>query len=315
MNGRLVRQWVGWGLAWVMVLGLLLAPLVVGAAPFGEDSLTLLSSGGRGDTEGQLEVWSPAAAGRATGRADQAAEGPASPEEVVLWNQPLHPVDWSMAVDQEFSDSPTYSSYVADDFVNSDPWSIRAIFVPGDGWNGFYTLFGATALHWMVYADCGGVPCGDPSGAGSPPVWSLALAPTDPQVTISNGTSGYPSNTLLTLTTPFGLPSGNWWLIFYPTMSFGAYGQYGRQPASTANGSIGAWINPGGGFGGGTTWMTGDTLWPEPPYPYDVAFRLEGLAGLRVDSTGDGVDANLSDGVCATSGGVCTLRAAIEQAN
>ncbi len=133
MNGRQVRRSVGWGLAWVMVLGLWLAPLMVGAAPFGEGR-----SGPGG--EGPLEVWSPATAGRAIGSANRAPEGPATPDEVVLWNQPLHPYDWSMAVNQEFLDASTYSSYVADDFVNGDPWSIRAIFVPGDGWNGFSTL-------------------------------------------------------------------------------------------------------------------------------------------------------------------------------
>ena len=312
MNGRLVQRWTGWGLAWLMVLGLWLGPLVVGAAPSGEDALTLPSPGGRGDTTEEIKIWS---AGRATGGTDRTADRPAAPDEVVLWNQPLHAYDWSMAVNQDFPDGTTYSSYVADDFANGEPWSIRAIFVPGDGWNGFYTLFGASALHWMVYADCSGVPCGDPSGAGSPPVWSLALAPTDPQVTITAGTSGYPSNTLLTLSAPFGLPPGTWWLIFYPTMYFNPYGQYGRQPASTANGFVGEWINPGNGFGHGATWLAWNILWPEPPYPYDAAFRLEGLAGLRVNSTGDGSDSNLPDGVCGTAGGVCTLRAAIEQAN
>lgn len=305
MNGRLAQRWVGWALAWAMVLGLWLA------AP-GGDAFTLPSPGGRGDTMEEIKTWP---AGDATGGSRSATEAPIVPDEVVLWNQPLHAYDWSMVLSQEYPEYPTYSAYLADDFVNGEPWSIHTIFVPGDGWNGFYTLFGASTLHWMVYADCGGVPCGDPSGGGSSPVWSLTLAPNDPQVTITNGTSGYPSNTLLTLSTPFGLPPGTWWLIFYPTMYFDPYGQYGRQPASTANGFIGEWINPGGGYGHGTAWFTWDTLWPEPPLPWDVAFRLEGLAGLRVNSTGDEVDANLSDGVCGTAAVVCTLRAAIEQAN
>lgn len=38
-------------------------------------------------------------------------------------------------------------------------------------------------------------------------------------------------------------------------------------------------------------------------------------AGFLVDSTGDSGDANPGDGTCATAGGVCTLRAAIEEAN
>ncbi len=37
--------------------------------------------------------------------------------------------------------------------------------------------------------------------------------------------------------------------------------------------------------------------------------------GIVVNSTGDGDDANPGDGTCATSGGACTLRAAIEEVN
>ena len=41
-----------------------------------------------------------------------------------------------------------------------------------------------------------------------------------------------------------------------------------------------------------------------------------GIGGpFTVDSTGDEVDANPGDGICATAGAVCTLRAAIVQAN
>lgn len=38
-------------------------------------------------------------------------------------------------------------------------------------------------------------------------------------------------------------------------------------------------------------------------------------AEFVVDSTGDGSDANIGDGTCATAGGACTLRAAIEETN
>ena len=316
MNSQ-VRRWVGLVLAWVVVAGLWLAPLAAGAAPFGEDRG---GPGGEGEGGGRqihaAQVGPPLqwSAERAAGKANRAPDGPAAPDVLVLWNQPLSAVDWSIVLSQEFPDYPTYSAYLADDFVNSDPWSVHNIFVPGDGWNGFYTLFGATALHWMVYADCAGVPCGDPSGAGSPPAWSLTLAPTDPQVTITTGTSGYPSNTLLTLTTPFSLAPGHWWLVFYPTISFDYYGEYGRQPSDTTNGYVGQWINPGNGWGSGTTWMDWTTV-ATFTLPADIAFSLEGLAGLRVDSTGDGADADLTNGVCETAGGVCTLRAAIQQAN
>ena len=42
---------------------------------------------------------------------------------------------------------------------------------------------------------------------------------------------------------------------------------------------------------------------------------VETAAVFTVNSTADGVDANVDDGVCATAAGTCTLRAAIEQVN
>ena len=45
--------------------------------------------------------------------------------------------------------------------------------------------------------------------------------------------------------------------------------------------------------------------------------RPDSAAGvtLTVNSTADGVDASPGNGVCATAGGQCTLRAAIQEAN
>ena len=40
-----------------------------------------------------------------------------------------------------------------------------------------------------------------------------------------------------------------------------------------------------------------------------------GAASFLVTSTGNGADANPGDGACATAGAVCTLRAAIQEAN
>ena len=49
-----------------------------------------------------------------------------------------------------------------------------------------------------------------------------------------------------------------------------------------------------------------------------IAFATAGTAPAGtfvVDSVGDAPDADLTDGICRTSLGTCTLRAAIEQAN
>ena len=85
------------------------------------------------------------------------------PEAVnaILWDQLLSATNTNAYVDQDFTDIPTYSSYLADDFVvPAGGWQISAIFVPGDGWNGFTTIFNATMLHFEIYADAAGLPAG-----------------------------------------------------------------------------------------------------------------------------------------------------------
>ncbi|HOH21533.1 MAG TPA: S8 family serine peptidase, partial [Anaerolineaceae bacterium] len=155
----------------------------------------------------------------------------------ILWDQPLSAVSTAAYVNQEFSDYPDFSSFLADDFVAADPWTITSLFIPGDGWNGFSSLLNATALNFQIYADNAGIPAGYPGGGA--PVWSLSVPPTDLQVTLTTGSGGYLSNATLTPAAPINLPPGHYWLVYYPTMSFGSYGQFGRQPADTTNGYVG----------------------------------------------------------------------------
>ncbi|MDB4881604.1 MAG: polymorphic outer membrane protein, partial [Gemmatimonadetes bacterium] len=54
------------------------------------------------------------------------------------------------------------------------------------------------------------------------------------------------------------------------------------------------------------------TLTAPPP---SGARALQAAATVTVNSTADAVDANPGDGLCATVTGVCTLRAAIQEAN
>jgi hypothetical protein len=199
------------------------------------------------------------------------AVAPTANPEAVLWDQPLSSVNQNAYVDQDFSDMQTYSSFLADDFVNDVPWDVSVVFVPGNGWNGFASLMNATSLTWAIFADNGGVPNGDPFSGGA--VWSVTLPPSDPQVTITTGSGGLPSNATLNLTEPVTVPDGHWWLVFYPTMPFSGGGQYGRQPADTLNGNIGQFINPGGSFGYGSAWQNWTILGVTQQ---DIAFRLEG---------------------------------------
>ena len=227
----------------------------------------------------------PAADAAPTAASPQAparpAAAPAAVPEDVLWDQPLSTVNTAAYVNQAFPDAPTYSSFLADDFTNVDPWLLESIFVPGDGWNGFTTLLNANALTWQIYADCAGVPCGDPAGGGAPPVWTLTLPPNHPQVTLSAATpSGLPASVLLDLPMPGLLDPGTWWLVFYPTMAFSPFGQYGRQAADTTNGYTAQFINPGEGFGYGPDWQNWTVIGPTQT---DMAFRLEGVVMPLID--------------------------------
>ncbi len=187
----------------------------------------------------------------------------------LLWDQPVSPSNPGRVANQEFPDYATHTAFVADDFVNLDKWYISQIFVPGELYNGGTSLMNATMLHWRIYADNNGQPAGDPTGGGSAPFWSLDLSPGNPMVTLMDGDS----DTNLTLDTPIVLPPGTWWLIFYPTMHFGNYGQLGRLSSDTSNLSIAKFINPGNGFGHGTSWQNWSVMGPSQ---HDVAFRLSG---------------------------------------
>ncbi|WP_028577174.1 PEP-CTERM sorting domain-containing protein [Desulfomicrobium escambiense] len=193
----------------------------------------------------------------------------------VLWDQPLSTSDTNAYVDQEFQDFTTFSSYIADDFVNTVPWDISTIFIPGSGWNGFSSLELATSLNFAIYADAAGLPAGIPPAAGT---WNLSIAPDDAQIALSTGADGYLSNVTLNLSTDVNVAAGHWWLVFWPEMNFGSYGQYGRQPSDTTNEEAALFINPGGGFSYGTGWQDLSVIGFRGG---DVAFRLEGDLGTN----------------------------------
>jgi uncharacterized repeat protein (TIGR01451 family) len=207
-------------------------------------------------------------------------QAPANPE-AVLWDQPLGSNQNAYA-NQDFVVYDAFDIFIADDFVTgADPWAIDTVFVPGNTWNFGDDVGCAISLTWMIYADAGGVPAGDPWGGGDLPVWTVTLPPTDTAVTLETGTGGFTSNVTLDLNLAGGpamLQPGTYWLVFYPTMAFDTCGQYGRQTSDTTNGNPAVVIQPGGGFGFPTSWTSvqdPSTWWLAQR---DFAFRLEGEA-------------------------------------
>ncbi len=215
--------------------------------------------------------------------ADQVGPPGEVPDAVaaVLLDQPISTENQSAYADQDFEATyDQYDIFIADDFtVPASGWTITTLYFDNNTWNSGCDVTCATVLHVQVYADAGGVPDGDPSGGGNPPLWSLAVAPTDAQVTLTTGTGGYQTNVLFDLTTSFFLPAGTYWITYYPEMPLADCCQHGRQPSDTTNGADAVVINPGGGFGFPTTWtpITADTTWGLSQQ--DVAMRIEGVVG------------------------------------
>jgi len=197
----------------------------------------------------------------------------------VLWDQPGSIDNTNAYANQDFETIYDNSDiWISDDFTNTRGWVINKIFVPGNTWNGAENLTDADYLNFQIWADSPGVPDGYPDGglggSGSP-VWSLRVAPSDSQVTLSEGASGYDTNVTLDLTTPVNLDPGTYWLIFYPELNFGSYGQYGRHVSCTTNGYAAQVINPGGGLGLPTSWTSAKSAWGTFS-EQDFAFRVDG---------------------------------------
>jgi hypothetical protein len=200
----------------------------------------------------------------ATAQASPRSVPAAANPEAVLWDQYANWSSTDLAAQDFEAVYDIYDIYAGDDFVNADPWSIETIATRG-GWGAYVDLNNATAIHWYIYADDGGKPAGFPGD--NLEVWSISLPPNDPQVALG---VYEPEDVILTLDTPIDLPAGDWWLVYFVSLEYGLYGQYGISGTSDAvQGNVGMQANPGGGFGMGSDWWANT-------FGLDYMFRLEG---------------------------------------
>jgi hypothetical protein len=177
--------------------------------------------------------------------------------------------------DQKFGDIPTYSNYLADDFLIASPgYNLTEIFIPGNLYNGGTTLANATHLVFQIYTDNAGKPAGDPVNGGA--FWSLSVVPGDSRITLTQSAPLIYGNVKLILTSPLNLAPGRYWLVFYPEMNV-LLGQYGRYVSDTVNGNDAVVMNPGGGFLPlATTWTSIQDPAAWGTVQQDLAFRLKG---------------------------------------
>ena len=208
---------------------------------------------------------------------DVAAQGerpvaPRAPQrpEAVLWDQPDDGTGWGIVSD--FYLNTNKGTYAADDFVISEMgWDIDTIFVEGFN-NAPTTLNNAQSLNWFIWTDDGGQPAGAPGDASE--VWSFSTAPTDPAVTIVGGEATL--DVVAAQGAPLHLPSGSYWLSFFPAMDMSVHNRWNWFRASTTNADW-SMLYDEGNFGAGFPWTEIAALLTDPAW-YDLAFRLEGEA-------------------------------------
>jgi len=207
--------------------------------------------------------------------------------EEVLWDQPLSTENLFPYADQDFETAQNaFDIFLADDFTSTRSWEIRSIFLPGYTESSVCDLHCADSLNFQIYGDAGGVPNGHPDGGlgggANPPLWSLSVSPSDPQITLEPGPSSLDSYVTLVLASPLQLPRGTYWFVFYPTMETppptGSCCQYYRFASDTTHGTAAQVINPGGGLGFPTAWtsMQSPSTWSMQQQ--DIAFRMTGVA-------------------------------------
>lgn len=178
----------------------------------------------------------------------------------ILWSQMTPSTDGAIASQDFEAVNDAYDCKGADDFVVTDgPWSVGIVKFIGAYFNG---LGPAEGFNIEFYNDGGGIP-------GS----SIVSFPNLPYSAVAAG-AGF-EFTVYIPTQNFA--NGHYWISIQARMNFTPNGQFGWQPNNLPQIQYERhWINPGGGFGSGTNWVPGSTVWPTQT-SRDLCFQLESI--------------------------------------
>ncbi len=210
----------------------------------------------------------------------------------LLYDQISNPSTDGVIAAQDFVD-PSFDSYDcwgADDFEipAGETWNIDAMDVLGGYWNGAGPGTGFGNL--KIYEDAPGMP-------------GTELFDVPACVAVDDGLG----NLNITLSSVVTLTEGVYWVAWQYTCEFASGGQWGWQPHTDQYGTEFYWINPGGGFGGSTDWISSYTQWPAFE-GHDLSFALYGTIGggttadFTIDLTddyGDGWNGGMLDVIVA----------------
>ncbi len=177
----------------------------------------------------------------------------------ILWDQSTLDPNGVGLANQEFSDFPTYSTYIVSDIVVTAPWHVGRMtqyYVNGSStpnWSGL------TQGRLNIFPKTGSLP-----GAGNDPGTGIVVP-----ITVASGSL----NPVVTASLNLDLNPGNYWIGLTPLTAFGTHGQAFLAQALGVHGDPDAIRNPGGGFAFGTSWMPAGTI-PGGHPGYEAAFKL-----------------------------------------
>src|SRR6266536_3989336 len=178
--------------------------------------------------------------------------------QVVLYDQ-YNNAGANATLSATFTDFPTFSSDLADDFVvpGGQTWNVDSIDADGVYFNG-----PGPATNWnvFIYTD------------------SSTLPGTLVYSTVNQPVSVVGTTFTVNLSPAAVLSPGTYWIELQANMTFGTEGEWGWTDRTVQANSGAAFRNPGGGFGCGTGWARKPVCVPTTSGP-DQVWRINGTIG------------------------------------
>ncbi len=228
------------------------------SVPANRSQLPPLSSRAAGAQSARIQAMAgsplPITSSGATGGKVSTPPFPQSPQ-VVLYDQ-YDNASGTASLSATFTDFPTFSSDLGDDFVvpAGQTWSVESIDADGVYFNGAGP---ADSFNVFFYADNSGLPGAQVYAATNQPFAQVGTTFT------------------VSLAVPAVLPAGTYWAEAQANMTFATQGEWGWTDRTVQSNNTAAWQNPGGGFGVCGSWTRKLTCIPTAGGP-DQVFRLNG---------------------------------------
>src|SRR6266516_815526 len=217
--------------------------------------------------------------------------------QVILYDQ-YNNASTVASLSATFTDFPTFSADLADDFVvpGGQTWNVQSIDTDGVYFNGPGP---AASFNVFFYADGGSLPVGQVFSATNQPFTQSG----------STFTVNLPSPAVLT--------AGTYWVEIQANMTFNPNGEWGWTDRTVQSNNPAAWQNPGGGFGMCPTWTVKTVCIPTAGGP-DQVYRLNGTIGGGTPTptpTGSPTPTPTATPTPTPTPGPCTFRVLIAYAD